>query len=171
MKKIFSILSLTTLGLLSAATAKAIPCAICTIAVGSFVGLAQWLKVDDRITGLWVGALLASLVAWTIHYLDKKNIRFRGRKILAVILWYGFVIIPFYFTGMIGHPLNKVWGIDKLLLGITLGTAIFVVANLFHDYLKRKNQSKVYFHYQKAVLPVSFLAAVSVVLYFLSKYK
>ncbi len=127
-KKIFLPI-LAFAGILSATTAKAIPCAVCTIAVGSCVGLARWLKIDDRITGLWVGALIASLIAWTIHYLDKKNIRFKGRKILTAVLWYAFVIVPFYFTGLMGHPINKCWGIDKLLFGIILGSIIFVIAN------------------------------------------
>ncbi|MDO8524542.1 MAG: hypothetical protein Q7R99_02850 [bacterium] len=152
-------------GILSATVAKAIPCAVCTIAVGASVGLARWLKIDDRITGLWVGALIASLIAWTIHYLDKKNIRFKGRKILTVILWYGLTIVPFFFTGMIGHPLNKVWGIDRLFFGIVLGTIIFIIANLLLNYLKKKNNGKSYFHLQKAIVPVGFLAIASLITY------
>ena len=144
-------------GILSATVAKAIPCAVCTIAVGSCVGLARWLKIDDRITGLWVGALIVSLIAWTIHYLDKKNIKFKGRKILTVILWYGFVVVPFYFTGLMGHPINKCWGIDKLLFGIILGTIVFIIANN----LLRKS----YFHLQKAIVPVGFLVIASLIIY------
>ena len=152
-------------GILSATTAKAIPCAVCTIAVGSCVGLARWLKIDDRITGIWVGALIVSLIAWTIHYLDKKNIRFKGRKILTAVLWYAFTIVPFYFTGLIGHPLNKCWGIDKLLFGIIFGTIIFVIANLLHNHLKKKNNNKSYFPLQKAAFPVGFLAIASLIIY------
>lgn len=152
-------------GILPATAVKAIPCAVCTIAVGAGVGLARWLKIDDRITGLWVGALIASLIAWTIHYLDKKNIHFKGRKILTVILWYGLTIVPFFFTGMIGNPLNTFWGIDKLLFGIILGTIIFIGANLLLNYLKKKNGGKPYFHLQKAIVPVSFLAIASLITY------
>ena len=152
-------------GLLPASIAKAIPCAVCTIAVGSCVGLARWLKIDDRITGLWVGALIASFVIWTIHYLDKKNIHFKGRKILTAVLWYALTFIPFYFTGMIGNPLNKCWGMDKLLFGIIIGTIIFTIANLLHNYLKKKNNNKSYFPLQKAILPVSCLAIFSLIIY------
>lgn len=144
-------------GILSATVVKAIPCAVCTIAVGSCVGLARYLKIDDRITGIWVGALIVSLIAWTIHYLDKKNIRFKGRKILTAVLWYAFVIVPFYFTGLMGHPLNKCWGIDKLLFGIILGSIIFVIAN--------KLLRKSYFHLQKVIVPVSLLAMASLIIY------
>jgi hypothetical protein len=156
-------------GILSASVAKAIPCAVCTIAVGASVGLARYLKIDDRITGLWVGALIASLVAWTIHYLDKKNIRFKGRKILTVVLWYGLTIVPLYFTGLMGHALNKFWGIDKLLFGIIIGTIVFVGANLLHDYLKKKNNNKSYFPLQKAILPVGILAIASLITYLIIK--
>ena len=156
---------LTFGGIFSATVAKAIPCAVCTVAVGSGVGLARWLKIDDRITGVWVGALIASFIAWTIHYLDKKNIRFKGRKILTVVLWYGLTIIPLYFTGIFSHPLNKSWGIDRLLIGIIFGTVIFIAANLLHNYLKKKNNDKSYFHLQKAIVPVGFLAIASLIVY------
>ncbi len=152
------ILSFLTLGgILSASAVKAIPCAVCTVAVGSCVGLARYLKIDDRITGVWVGALMVSLIAWTIHYLDKKNIRFKGRKILTTVLWYAFVIVPFYFTGIMGSPINKCWGIDKLLFGIILGSIIFIVAN--------KLLRKSYFHLQKVIVPVSLLAIASLIIY------
>jgi len=144
---------------------KAVPCAVCTLAVSSCVGLARWLKIDDRITGIWVGALIVSLIAWTIHYLNKKDIKFKGKKALAVVFWYASTIIPFYFTGLIGHPLNKCWGIDRLLFGIILGSIVFVLANLFHNYLKKRNNGKVYFHLQKAILPVGFLAVASFAMY------
>ncbi len=156
-------------GVLSATVAKAIPCAVCTIAVGSCVGLARWLKIDDRITGIWVGALIVSLIAWTIHYLDKKNIHFKGRKILTATLWCAFTIVPFYFTGLMGHPLNKCWGIDKLLFGIILGSIIFVATNLLHNYLKKKNNDKSYFPLQKAIVPVSMLAIASLIVYLIIK--
>ncbi len=159
-KKIL-LLILTLGGIITATTAKAIPCAVCTIAVGSCVGLARWLKIDDRITGIWVGALIVSLITWTIHYLDKKNIRFKGRKILTAILWYAFVIVPFYFTGLMGHPINKCWGIDKLLFGIILGSIIFVIAN--------KLLRKSYFHLQKVIVPVNFLIIASLIIYLIIK--
>lgn len=38
-------------------TAKAqAVCPVCTVAVGTGVGLSRWLGVDDTITGLWLGA-------------------------------------------------------------------------------------------------------------------
>lgn len=151
-------------GILSATVAKAV-CPVCTIAVGSCVGVARWLKIDDRITGLWVGGLIVSLIIWTVDYLNRKNIKFKGRKILIFILYYAATILPLYFTGLIGHPINKCWGIDKLLFGIILGSIIFPTAVITNNYLKKKNNNKSYFPLQKAAFPVGFLAIASLIIY------
>jgi len=164
-KKIF--LPITAFaGFLFAATAKAI-CPVCTIAVGTCVGLTRWLKIDDRITGLWVGGLIVSLVIWTIDYLNKKNIKFKGRKILVFVLYYAIVIVPLYFTGIMGHPINKCWGIDKLLWGIIIGSIVFYIATISHNYLKKKNNNKSYFPLQKAAFPLGFSAIASLITYLL----
>ncbi|MDD5433134.1 MAG: hypothetical protein PHE77_00520 [Candidatus Pacebacteria bacterium] len=164
LKKKITLSLLAIGGILTASFAKAV-CPVCTIAVGSCVGLARWLKIDDRITGLWVGGLLVSLVIWTIDYLNRKNIKFKGREILTTILWYAITIIPLYFTGMIGHPFNQCWGIDKLLFGIIVGSIVFVIANFKHNYLKKRNNNKSYFPLQKVVFPVGFLAIASLIIY------
>ncbi|MDD5738471.1 MAG: hypothetical protein PHY72_00875 [Candidatus Pacebacteria bacterium] len=161
---------LTLAGVLSATVAKAV-CPVCTIAVGTCVGLARWLKIDDRITGLWVGGLIVSLIIWTIDYLNKKNLnKSKNRigltsKILVVILYYAVVIVPLYFTGIMGHPFNKCWGLDKLLWGTIIGSIIFIIATLSHNYFKKRNSNKSYFPLQKVAFPVGLLAITSIIVY------
>lgn len=162
-KKISS-LGLAAVGIFAASAAKAV-CPVCTIAVASCVGLARWLKIDDSITGLWIGGLIVSLIVWTVDYLNKKNIRFGGRKPLVVIAYYALVILPLYFTHIIGHPLNKCWGIDKLLMGIVVGSVLFAIGAIIHNYLKKKNNNKSYFPLQKVAFPVGFLAVASLIIY------
>ena len=152
--------------LLPLAAAKAVPiCVICTAAVSAGVGLSRWLGVDDAITGLWIGALAASLSLWTINWLSGKNIRFFGRQPLVFIIYYASIIWPLYHYNIIGHPLNKLWGIDKLLLGIIAGTIGFIVAVIFNEYLKKKNNGHVYFPFQKVVIPVGLLLILSFTIY------
>lgn len=155
---------LALLGITPIAFTKAV-CPVCTIAVGSCVGLARWLKIDDRITGLWVGGLIVSLIIWTIDYLNKKNIRFKARKILIAFGYYLLTVLPLYFTGVMGHPLNKCWGVDRLLFGIVLGSLVFWTASFLNDFLKKKNNNKSYFPLQKVAFPVVFLAITSLVIY------
>src|SRR3972149_8560098 len=80
-------------------------CPVCTVAVAAGIGLSRWLGVDDTITGLWIGGLIVALIWWTINWLNKKNIRFKGRKILVVIGYLVLIILPLHFMKILWHPL------------------------------------------------------------------
>ncbi len=149
-------------------SAKAV-CPICTVAVCASVGLSRWLGVDDTITGLWIGGLAVSLIIWTVDYLNKKNIRFYGRKILTVIFYYVIIIWPLYFFNLAGHPLNKLWGVDKLMLGLIIGSLVFILAVVSEFYLKKKNNGKAYFPFQKVAFPIGFLLIASLAFYLICK--
>lgn len=154
------------------AAAKAVPiCVICTAAVSAGVGLSRWLGVDDSITGLWIGGLAVSISLWTINWLNSKNIKFFGRQPLVFIIYYTSIVWSLYHYNIAGHPLNKLWGIDKLLLGIIIGTIGFIVAALFNEYLKKKNSGRVYLPFQKVIIPVGSLAILSLALYLICTYK
>lgn len=139
------------------------------MAVGAGLGLSRWLGIDDTVAGLWVGGLTVSLIAWTIDWLNRKNIRFKGRKILTVVFYYGLIVVPLFWMGIIGHPFNKMWGIDKLLLGIIIGSIFFLAAGLWYQFLKKKNGGRAYFPLQKVAMPVGALIILSLVFYFLTK--
>jgi len=141
-------------------------CPVCTVAVGAGLGLAQWLGIDDSISGLWIGALVVSVSVWTISWLDKKEIRFKGRKILIFLGYYAIVVLPLWKKGLIGHPYNKLCGIDKLLLGIILGSVLFAAGVIFHNYIRKRNKNVSYFKGQKIAFPVSLLIIASIILYF-----
>jgi len=149
-------------------------CPICTIAVGAGVGLSRWLGIDDAITGLWVGGLIVSMITWTESWLEKKNIRFKGRVFVNVLAYYALVVVPLYYSGIIGNPQNKLFcfcgfNIDKLLFGIITGSLAFWFGASWYYYLKEKNQGRAYFPFQKVVMPVSPLIILSVIFYFLTK--
>lgn len=144
-------------------------CPVCTVAVAAGVGLARWLKIDDTITGLWIGGLAVSLIMWTNNYLNKKNVNFFGRKILVFIGYYALIVLPLYFTNILGHPLNRIFGIDKLALGIAVGSILFYVGAEWYHYLKDRNGGHANFPFQKVVMPVAPLIIMSVIFYFLTK--
>lgn len=152
---------------LFARSAQAV-CPVCVVAVSACVGLSQYLGIDDTISGLWIGGLLISMIIWTIDWLKRKNIKFYFRKILVAGLFYVFTIGPLYRSEMIGHPANKLWGMDKLLLGIISGSIFFLGAVFLNNYLKKKNNDKVFFPFQKVVVPVVTLGILSGIFYFLT---
>jgi hypothetical protein len=163
MKKILSISAF--LLLISSQVAHAI-CPVCTVAVGAGLGLAEYFGIDDSISGIWIGALIVSMSLWTINWLDGKNIRFKGRKILIFLGYYIVVILPLWLKGKIGHPLHTLCGIDKLLFGIILGSILFAAAAILHSYLRKKNGGRSYFQGQKIAFPIVILIIASVVLYY-----
>lgn len=146
--------------------AKAV-CPVCTIAVGAGLGLSRWLGVDDLVSGIWVGGLLVSVSVWTYNWIKTKKFNFKYSLWIVSLLMYGITIIPLYYAGIIGHQYNKLFGIDKLLLGIILGTAAFLVASGIHFYLKKKNGDKSYFPYQKVAFPFVSLVILSVIAYYI----
>jgi len=172
-KKSLYIFSIITVGLLFAKKALAV-CPICTIAVAAGVGLSRWLGIDDTITGLWLGGLTVSLITWTIDWLGKKNIRFKGIKIITILGYYLLTLLPLYFTGFLGSPQNSLLcfcGLyfDKLLLGIIVGSLGFWFGASWYYYLKEKNNGHAYFPFQKVVMPVAPLIILTMIFYFLTK--
>ena len=145
--------------------AKAV-CPVCTVVVCAGVGLSRWLGVDDLISGAWIGGLTVSIIIWTLGWLDKKQIQFRFRSASIYILFYLLILLPLYFSGIIGNASNKFLGTDRLLFGITVGSVVFLKAVWSHNFLKRKNQDKSFFPFQKVVIPVLSLIIISLIFYF-----
>lgn len=165
----FTFFSCTVLGLFFTAMAAYAFCPVCTLVVGAGVECSRWLGIDDTITGVWIGAFVVSLIAWTIAWLDKKKIRFYGRKILTILFYYVMIIWPLYHWQIMGKAGNKLWSLDKLLLGMIVGTIAFFIAMLFYQHLKKKNNGRAHFLGEKIVLPVGTLLVLSAIFYFLTK--
>ena len=107
-------------------------CPVCTVAVGVGLGFSRWLGIDDLISGVWIGGLIVSLIIWSLNWLNKKQIKFKLSWLAISILFYGLTIIPLYFSGIIGHPMNKFYGIDKILFGAIFGSLVFLLSFSTH---------------------------------------
>ena len=169
-KKISIFTIFLSLGIVFAGTAKAI-CPLCVIAIGAGLGLSRWLGVDDVVSSVWIGALLVALILWTMVELKKKNWRFPLDTILVSLAYYLLTFVPLYYAGIAGHPLNKIFGVDKIVFGTAIGTVMFLFAHWLHLYLKKKNNDKSFFPYQKVVIPVAVLLLTSLILYLLLTWK
>jgi hypothetical protein len=168
MKNFFSVIALVFFSFVAASQAYAF-CPICTLAVGAGVGLSRWLGIDDVITGLWIGGLAVSVSFWTIGWLRKKNYIFFARPLIIILGYYALIIFPLYFTGIIGHPFNRFWGLDKLLLGIIIGSIFFYLGGVWYQRLKKKNNNRAYFPMQKVAMPVGVLIILSFIFYFITR--
>ena len=155
-------------GLALANFAKAV-CPVCVVAVGAGVGLCRWLGVDDTISGLWIGGVTLALAMWTVFWLKSKKWSFKFDWALVTVAYFGLVLFPLFAYKIVGHPNNKVLGVDKLLFGIGAGGILFLLSSYINSYLKNKNGGKVYFPYQKVAIPVIVLIIASGIFYLIIK--
>lgn len=167
MKKTFFV-SLLGFVLLASATKTLAFCPICTFAVAGGVGLSRWLGIDDTITGLWIGAFIVSTVMWTNAYLKSRGLKFFGYQAIVTILYYALIFIPLYKYQILGHHLNRLWGIDKLLLGTAIGSVGFLLGIIGYNSIKKK-RGKAHFHFQKIVMAILPIIILSAIFYFVTK--
>lgn len=144
-------------------------CPICTLAVGSALVLLEKYGVDNTISGLWIGGFMLSSSLWAINWLKKKEWDFKGMEPLILIFFYGSLILPLYMKDIIGLPDKMLWGVDKTLLGITIGSIFFHLGHITYLRIKEKNDGKPWFPFQRVVMPIAPLIILSIVFYFITK--
>lgn len=151
-------------------TAHAI-CPVCTVAVVAGLGLSRYLGIDDAISGLWIGGLILSSAFWMADWLHKRGLKIKIQVLnfIFAVVFYAVTLLPLFFTGVIGHPFNTVYGIDRLVFGIVVGSILFLLA-LRLDKTARKLYGKQFFVYQKVVFPVSALIILSLIFYVALKH-
>ncbi|MEM4882368.1 MAG: hypothetical protein QXN76_02395 [Nanopusillaceae archaeon] len=136
--------------------------AICAVGAASASLITKYLGVDDLIFGIWLGALNLIFTIATIEYLNKKNIKFLFRKPLIFLLYSLSFLFPFYYFNAVDTA-NKIFGIDKIIWGFILGNITLKLGYFTNDILIKKNNGKVYFKFQKAIIPLLFLIVLSLI--------
>jgi hypothetical protein len=146
-------------------------CPLCTIAVAVGVGVLETWGVDRILIGIWFGALIVSSIMWFVDGLNRKKIRFQFRTLLISSCFYAIFILPMYYIKvrnevLMGNGVGEVFGLDRLLFGIIIGSIVFLLSVLAHNNLKRINNGTVLFFWQKAIIPVVFLIIASIISFF-----
>lgn len=144
-------------------------CPICTVAVGAGLEISRLLGIDDLVTALWIGGLTVSLIIWTIDWLERKKFIFYAYKLITFLSYYLLVIASLYYIDALDLAANKIWGMDKIYLGIIIGSLVFWGSSKLHFYLKARNGNKVYFPFQKVAVPVGGLLIISIIFFFITK--
>ncbi|MDE5615580.1 MAG: hypothetical protein K2I81_01975 [Alphaproteobacteria bacterium] len=144
-------------------------CPVCTVAVGAGLEGARLLGVDDVITGIWAGGLTLSLFFWTAGWLKKRGVNSALWQIVVpLIVCYGLLAAVYLMPG-VKFGAQTLWGIDKFLLGIIVGTLAFYLGARWYIKIKRANGGHARFPFQKVVVPLSFLMVATVVFWLITK--
>jgi len=165
--------------------AKAV-CPVCTVAVIAGLGVSRELGVDDIVTSIWIGGLMLSASFWTINWIEKSKWRekiykhvckvrcgmteYQALNFWTILLVYLLVFIPLLLNHTIGISGNALWGIDKIVLGIAIGSTMFLVGIWIDKMIRKGRDGKQLFHFQKVVFPVLSLIISSLVFYFVTKH-
>ncbi len=145
-------------------------CPLCVVAIGAGLGLSEYLGIDDTISGSWIGAMLIATAWWNINWFNKKKIwqkHWQIRNILTILAYYLLVVAPLFAQGLIGKSGRTLFGLDKLALGIALGTLVFIISEFWYNNIKKKNGGHAQFPFQKVVMPVMNLAILDLLFYLL----
>jgi hypothetical protein len=139
-------------------------CPLCVVAVGAGVGILRSYGVDDAISGIWYGAFVLACILWAIDWVEKHDRKFRHYKWVTAAVSLVLFIAPLYWPfNLFGSETQTLFGINKFIVGIGLGFVIFYLGLLFDRYIRRLNDGKILFYYQKVVFPVALLSVASVI--------
>jgi len=122
-------------------------CPICSIGVVAGLGLSRWLKVDDSVSGLWVGALILGISLWAFNLPRLKRRGWLALIFILIIFWL-FTFLPLYYFGVIDNSCKTIWGLNRLVFGSLLGIILSSAAFLIKRGL---------FPYQRIIIPLSVL--------------
>ncbi len=144
-------------------------CPVCTVAVGAGLEGARLLGVDDVITGIWAGGLTLSLFFWTVGWLKKRGVTNVWLLIvLPLVVYYGLLGAVYLMPG-VAFGAQTLWGIDKFMLGVIVGTLAFYLGARWYVKIKRDNGGHAKFAFQKVVVPLSFLLVATAVFWLITK--
>jgi len=162
-KKIF--LGLLGAGIFWANFAMAQVCPVCVVVIGAGLGFSRWFGIDDVISSVWIGAFMIAIISWTLNFMKKKKWNFQDDGIVITLAYILLTYIPLYYVGIVGHPQNQIWGLDKIIVGSIIGFIFLFLGNWLNLYLKKINKEKVFFPYQRVAVPVSILIIISLILW------
>jgi hypothetical protein len=161
----FLLSGLVAFGLLFANFIKAQVCPVCVVAIGAGLGFSRWFGIDDVVASIWIGALFVAIISWTLSYMKKKGWSFHDDGIVITLAYIFLTYIPLYYAGIVGHPLNMIWGMDKILVGSVIGSIMLYIGHWIHAYLKKKNNNKSFFAYQRVAVPIIILIVTSIIIW------
>jgi hypothetical protein len=130
-------------------------CPVCIITVGGGMLLAQKLGIDDFLVSLWISGFNTAISFWLA---GKIKHRVFGSPIILSLLIYLLTLFYFIFTGQTGGINNKILGIDKVILGQTLGFFIWGLGIFIDRRSRLLNGGKILFQFQKVIFPLGILA-------------
>ena len=98
-------------------------------------------------------------------YLKKKGWSFQNDGVVITLVYILLIYIPLYYVGIIGNSENQIFRLDKIIFGSSIGLVAFFIGYWINLYMKKKNNGKAFFSFQKVVIPILALIITSLILW------
>src|SRR3989344_3853252 len=128
--KIFGILTLFVITIISILPYAMAHCPLCTGATIVGVGITRSLGWDDSIVGVFVGAMIISSALWMNNIFKKRNmggnalLRITSITIATLVLTF----LTFYYAGLFGlGNTYRIFGIEKIVFGAISGSLVSIM--------------------------------------------
>jgi len=138
---------------------------VCTIGLSGGLWLSKVLGISDLTLGLWSGALILSLSLQLYKFLLKK------KKMSPIVFWLILCstwLVTFLFSWNKinwGDTANYFCGAPKIISGSLLGMILLFGSDWLNNLLLKKfHNNKVYFPYQRVIVPIVVLIIVSIII-------
>lgn len=161
------LLSFLLVGLVSGRAFANPACAVCTVAIGASLSIARRMGVKDEVVGVWAGAMLAILGYWVIRWFEKKRWNFRYRDF--VLMAASVASVGFMYMGDLNYSPTLFLGflyIDSFLFATLAGAVTFIGAMNFYEWMKAHHGGHAHFPFEKVVVPVAAVFAVSLLFHY-----
>ena len=136
---------------------------VCAIGIASGLAISRWLGIDDLTLGLWIGALILSFSIQFNIFLDKKGKSFPYSFWVIFLGTSALSFLPILKT-ITSDPSCNILGFPRVICGSILGALMLFLVDKINLFIIDKNNKKVYFYYQKVIIPIIALIIVSMII-------
>lgn len=142
-------------------------CPVCVVTVGGGLLLAKKLGIDNLLTAIWISGLNTAISFWFVTFVKKPKIL--KNPLLWTLLMYGGTIAYLSGSKQMFNGGGTFLGIDKVLVGLFTGMAVWLLGIVTDKVIRKYNNGKVLFFYQKVIVPLVLLTVTSIIFSILIK--
>lgn len=134
-------------------------CPVCIVTVGGGLLIAKKLGIDNLLTAIWISGLNVAISFWFVSFVKKPKF------LKNPFIWTAIMFLSTYWylaaTKQMYHKNDTFMHIDKVLIGLIVGTVVWLLGIGLDKLIRKYNSGKVLFPYQKVIVPLFLLIAAS----------
>lgn len=134
-------------------------CPVCIVTVGGGLLIAKKLGLDSLLTALWISGLNVAISFWFVSFIKKP--KFLKSPLLWTLIMFVSTYIYLASTKQMYHKNDTFMHVDKVLVGLIAGTLVWLLGIGVDKLIRKYNNGKVLFFYQKVIVPLTLLVVTS----------